>query len=449
MRLSACVTGLLASVAVARPLAGVKGNLKEVAKEDPQAVTGRVEVSLDFGWRFFLGGNPGGQCTSTYPNRLDNFQCYGLNEAPDGSASEAACMAAACNISAQVYQWCPGTGNCGTLSCWIGQANDCNNTAPGWVSASVNTSTPWNPAASQPSFNDASWDVIDIPHDFEITGVYNSTQNGGEGFLPYNVSFYRKHLVLDPSWQGSHVEVYIEGALSASTWWYQGVQLTSRYSGYTSAILRLDNVPGVVFGNTSVLVGYVDGTEKTGWWYEGAGLFRHAYISVMEANAHIVTHGIKAPAYIDGTIHSGATPADGLVADTVVMLPSVQVTNDLTVDTPGVSVTFQVFEADGQTLVGTVSSGTLQVNKTQTVTFETNPLTVSNVNLWSIPRPYLHTLVTSVFVGKTVVDVVNSSIGFKGVTWDPNLGLILNEQPVKMRGKTLSIYVEIFLICIP
>jgi len=80
------------------------------------------------------------------------------------------------------------------------------------------------------------------------------------------VSYYRKKLMLDPSWQGSHIEIYVEAALSYSTWWFQGVQLAVRTSGYTSAVLRIDNVPGIGFGNGSLneLVVFVDGTQKTG-----------------------------------------------------------------------------------------------------------------------------------------------------------------------------------------
>lgn len=59
---------------------------------------------------------------------------------------------------------------------------------------------------------------------------------------------------------------------------------------------------------------------------------------------------------------------------------------------------------------------------------------VASAELWSVPRPYLYTLVSSVVVGGTVVDRVNTSVGFRSLAWDPNDGFFANAQPVKMRG---------------
>jgi len=230
------------------------------------ASASRQTVRLDLGWRFSLGANPSGTCETPFPINLNGIQCQGLSYSPAMSPND--CAANACNSNAQVWQYCPGGATCGAASCWIGAASNCTVPQAGWVSQAQNTSAPWLPSPSQPGFDDSSWTVLDLPHDFEIGGNFSqSAPSGGEGFLPYNVSFYRKHLVLLPEWQGSHIEVYIEGALSAATFWFQGKQLASRTSGYTSAIVRLDNVPGIIYSNTSYneLVIFVDGTAKTGW----------------------------------------------------------------------------------------------------------------------------------------------------------------------------------------
>ena len=105
--------------------------------------------------------------------------------------------------------------------------------------------------------------------DYEVGGDFSQSANQGEGYLPYNTSFYRKHLTLPAAWAGTRVELYVEGALSASQWWLNGQPLANGVtftSGYTALIMRLDNVPGVVWGGANVLVAFVDGTRKTGWW---------------------------------------------------------------------------------------------------------------------------------------------------------------------------------------
>ena len=51
-------------------------------------------------------------------------------------------------------------------------------------------------------------------------------------------------------------------------WWLNGEPLASGRlftSSYTALIMRLDDSPGYVPGGKNVIVGYVDGTKKTGW----------------------------------------------------------------------------------------------------------------------------------------------------------------------------------------
>jgi hypothetical protein len=56
------------------------------------------------------------------------------------------------------------------------------------------------------------------------------------------------------------------------------------------------------------------------------------------------------------------------------------------------------------------------------------------LQVWSIPRPYLYTLVTTLKVGASVLDNSTVNIGLREVAFTPDEGLFLNEQPVKARG---------------
>ena len=247
----------------------------------PATSGSRARVDISLGWRFHLGASADGggvSCNaSNYPSSgLNNRQVFGLSNAP-GATDAASCLAAACNQNAPLFQWCPGGGlACGaSASCWIGAYPGTSSPGAGWVTGLANASLLGSPIQAQPAFNDTLWTVLDLPHDFEVTGTYTATANGGEGFLPYAVAYYRKRLVLPSQWNGTRVELYVDGALSASNWWLNGVPLNSgatSYSGYTALIMRLDTVPGVVWGGVNVITAFVDGTLKTGWWYEGSGL---------------------------------------------------------------------------------------------------------------------------------------------------------------------------------
>ena len=167
--------------------------------------------------------------------------------------------------------------------------------------------------------------------------------------------------------------------------------------------------------------------------YEGAGLTRHIHLSASNPHSRLITHGISAPAYVGGDIHTRATPADGLWSDSAVVTPSAEIMSDA-----NIFVTFNIFDASG-TLVG-FSNASHGGGKDQTVT--SSPISFNSAELWSIPRPYLYTLQVIVSScptwptceGRVPLDSGNTSIGIRSIEWDPDRGLFLNQQPVKMRG---------------
>jgi hypothetical protein len=126
-------------------------------------------------------------CSPGLPStQLDGTHCddwWGpFNVSAVGSASPAACEAVACASGAQTWQYCPGGGAaCGLPSCFIGLAYCTRKNQTGWISAARNTSAPWAAPATAAAFDDSAWPVLDIPHDFHITGQYSSVNDRGEG----------------------------------------------------------------------------------------------------------------------------------------------------------------------------------------------------------------------------------------------------------------------------
>lgn len=71
----------------------------------------------------------------------------------------------------------------------------------------MNGTVPWMPAPAATTYDDSTWELIDIPHDYEIYQNYSSGANQGEAFIPYNTSFYRKHFSVPSEWQGTKIQV--------------------------------------------------------------------------------------------------------------------------------------------------------------------------------------------------------------------------------------------------
>jgi hypothetical protein len=389
----------------------------------------RSTVSLNFGWRAAPAASTPPICTVNYTISLNNQRCMGLSSL--SATDPTSCAAAACTAFMQGWQWLEGQG------CWAGLTNNCGPSGDAWVgSASPTIPTPLPPPANapeaQPSYDDSNWEIVDIPHDSEINGQFSPNNNGGEGFQPLVVSWYRKHFIAPAVWKDNAVYLVVDAALSTTTWWLNGKQIAIQNpAGYLPFVIRLDG-NGLLTNDTTqnILVALCDGTETTGWWREGAGLIRTARLVVSSSTASISPMGISSPSFIQGSIHpnGGATPAEGLFADLVVFNPSVTTFGN----TGGLTATFTLYAADDKTVV---ASGTSQEGRAGDTLTLKDPIYITGpVQLWSVARPYLYTLTVSLSVGGSTTDTTSEWVSFRSITWDGERGLVLNEQNVKMRG---------------
>lgn len=125
-----------------------------------------------------------------------------------------------------------------------------------------------NPPESRPEFDDASWELVDAPHDMLIAQGLSENANNKMGYYYRNSGWYRKHFALPVDWEGSTIFIYIEGIFHRTTFWLNGKPLAFHPQGYTSFWLRIDNASNVNFGPnaSNILAIYVDASTGTGWW---------------------------------------------------------------------------------------------------------------------------------------------------------------------------------------
>jgi beta-galactosidase/beta-glucuronidase len=377
----------------------------------------RIVVPIDLGWRT-APYQSNANCSFPNPSTCQVGQLLFVPSATNAVT----CAAAACAGHVATWQFEASQG------CWIGNSNTCAYPLGTWAGASMKNVGPGpdpNAPEAQPNFNDAAWRILDTPHDATVEGNYSQAADGGEGFLPATIVWYRKHIAIPAGWAGQAITLTVDASLSTSTFWLNGKMLVSaRPSGYLPLHLRLDGANGLIIGGNNVFVAYVDGSETTGWWYEGSGLLRHARLTVTPPDAYIAPSGVSSPAYISGAItpHNAADTSTGLFAD-VVLTPSVDI---LYLNPIKVTASFRLIAADGITVVATSS---LAGSKS---TLQPPSMTIQDAELWSVPRPYLYTLETTLTAG--AIDAVNISVGLRGITFDAERGMFVNEQHVKMRG---------------
>ena len=158
---------------------------------------------------------------------------------------------------------------------------------------------------------------------------------------------------------------------------------------------------------------------------------RNARLVATSAAAAIAPFGVSSPAFIPGGYHAHGAPADGLWADAAILSPTATLLSDAK-PPARVRVQWSLLAADGVTEVANATSPVVDASGAVAA----GAISVPRAELWSVARPYLHTLVTTVLDAGSgeALDSVSTSVGLRDLAWDAERGLAVNEQAVKMRG---------------
>ena len=269
--------------------------------------------------------------------------------------------------------------------------------------------------AAAPDFDDTDWQVLDLPHDWAVEGNFDENANLSQGYRRRGVGWYRRQFKLDPSDRGRHLELQFDGVATHATVWVNGTVLHRNWCGYTS--FYLDITPLAQFGdNLNTVAVRVDADAMEGWWYEGAGIYRHTWM-VKRDRVHLIT---------DGVFANPVREADGQWR-----LPVEATLENTGRDEETVEVEAILIDPDGKVIGRAHSAEKLTALEQTTAKLS---LPVVEPRLWSVDRPVLYRLRTIVQRAGLVVDEVTTPCGFRTIRFDPDQGIFLNDQPLKLQG---------------
>ncbi len=105
----------------------------------------------------------------------------------------------------------------------------------------------------QPSFDDASWRKLSLPHDWGIEGGFDQSLPGETAKLPwFGVGWYRKHIILNADDLARRCYLNIDGAMSYAAVWCNGKFAGGWPSGYAS--WQLDITPYLKSGGNVIAI---------------------------------------------------------------------------------------------------------------------------------------------------------------------------------------------------
>jgi len=277
-------------------------------------------------------------------------------------------------------------------------------------------------APSARNFDDSSWRAVDLPHDWAIELPFVADPRlTNWGFKPLHrdypdssVGWYRKVFALEAADAGRRLSIEFDGVFRDCTVALNGYLLGRNLSGY--APFRFDITDVANIGAPNVLVVRVDATEHEGWFYEGAGIYRHVWL-VKNSPIHVPQWGTYVTSEVAGQVatvrlttevsNDAATPAECLVSTTI-------------------------RDAGGREVAKAVQHTlSLRPWSRGEVRQET---TISNPSLWSPETPTLYTMVTTLAVNGTTVDQYETSFGVRTIHFDANEGFFLNGKRVEVKG---------------
>jgi beta-galactosidase len=196
-----------------------------------------------------------------------------------------------------------------------------------------------------------------------------------------------------------------------------GYCLGRHESGYDS--FRYDITDVAVCGVENIVAVRVDASKFEGWFYEGAGIYRHVWLQKTSALA-VAPDGIFVYSKFKGDQPDG--PAK-IFLETQLQNRSPNVDHAKAI--------WQILGPDGKVVVSTDKSASLNPWDEATIRQTTK---ISSPKLWSPESPQLYKLITVVQTGGQIVDRVETEFGIRTFAFDASKGFLLNGKPYVIQG---------------
>ena len=273
-------------------------------------------------------------------------------------------------------------------------------------------------------FDDSKWRPVNLPHDWAIelpldpAGDKELCEHGfvaiGRDHPQHSVGWYRKVFTLPAADEGRRISIHFDGVFRESIVWINGHRLGRHESGHTD--FDYDLTDFLNYGGRNVIALRADASNWEGWWYEGAGIYRHVWL-------------VKtAPLHVDSTFVTTTVRAGGarITARTAIRNDSDSMVR--------FRLLTQVLDPTGRRVASGESNDLFLAASTQMEVVQS--LRITRPRLWSCEDPALYTMRSTLHDRSPARprDEYLTTFGIRKIRWDPRRGLFLNGKRVKIKG---------------
>ncbi|PXY42211.1 beta-galactosidase [Flavobacterium cheongpyeongense] len=283
------------------------------------------------------------------------------------------------------------------------------------------TKTGFGDGPAAQNFDDRAWRKLDLPHDWAVEQPFSEKgsfshgfKTAGKGFPEKSIGWYRKKITIPEADKGRMISLKFDGVFRNSKVFFNGYFLGTEESGYNG--FEYDVTAYVNYGGENTIVVRVDASMEEGWFYEGAGIYRHVYLQKTNP-IHVAVNGT----YITSEIQN----------------KNAEVTARVTIENKGnykgeIEVIQSILDTEGKQ-IATVSENITAPDFYKTAHY-TSKFKVNNPLLWDLENPNLYRLVTLIKQERKPIDRFETTFGIRTIKFDAEKGLFLNGKPIKLKG---------------
>jgi beta-galactosidase len=270
-------------------------------------------------------------------------------------------------------------------------------------------------------FNDSAWRHVDLPHDWAVELPFSASASHSHGYKTIgwkypetSVGWYRKKIVIPDSDFGKKISIQFDGIHRNATVWVNGFYVGNEPSGYASSTYDITDY--LNYGQENTVAVRVDASIEEGWYYEGAGIYRHVWINKTD-RLHVAQYGTFVTSELSG--------------NNAELTVRTKVVNQYA-ESKIFAIEQTILDAQNRPVAsGKIENVSLRGNLDNTFY---QKIKLENPTLWSIENPYLYKIQTRIIANEQVFDNYTTNIGVRTVRFDPDRGFFLNGKNVKILG---------------
>lgn len=266
-----------------------------------------------------------------------------------------------------------------------------------------------------PAYDDKKWRILDLPHDWSIEEPLDPSLASATGYLPGGIGWYRRDIQVPNLEPDDHIHIEFDGVYCNSDVWINGNHVGFHPNGFTS--FQYDLTPYIFSDSNNVLAVRVNHEKYAdSRWYTGSGINRSVRLVVMRS-LHLKHWGV----FVTSTLLENGS---AVVNAEIEVENQSDYSRDMNIHCIMVSPEgLEVAQDSSNMKIAAHTEGRVHVD-----------MKAEHPQLWTVNSPNLYMLRTQVMVGDKVYDQTETSFGIRTIKFDPDYGLMINGENLKMRG---------------